>query len=456
MDTAKDERLASLAERSNVAQFVSFSPGQTPTMRRQRIRGLSTGTTFNDARAVIDVLMRASSGSLNIRSFRDGQDKGNPFRYGLTTIDDVESAVRTLAADGYTTIVNETLDTRDGGVSGVLLRGVIEFMPFDTPRGVEKPGAASMPRKLGIDMLEVVYGFRPEIASADNERIEFSIHPARVGYRRSHTVLWETEQVSAVQLEPMIQWPNRFSRFIGDKAFGLLMAHLLGLPVPQTTVVARGVAPFQFGRRTGTSEYWMRTCPVEQKPGKFPTTFGWQDPYALLTKIDPEDGAIASVLAQEGVDPACSGASLPGETADDDCIEGVLGRGDEFMLGQQRPQALPVEVVRDVRQLAGRARMALGPVRLEFVHDGQQAWVVQLHLSARHHHKSVISPGRPKNGWLEFDPTAGLEELNHLIDRAQLEHKGVRVTGPVGLTSHVGDLLRKAGIPAELRVHAHL
>ena len=102
--------------------------------------------------------------------------------------------------------------------------------------------------------------------------------------------------------------------------------------------------------------------------------------------------------------------------------------------------------------LAKRARSALGPVRIEFVHDGKEAWVVQFHRSADRYRSGVISPGSPGRGWFDFDPAAGLEQLNELITRAQAEDKGVRVVGPVGLTSHVGDLLRKARVPAELSI----
>ncbi|HEU5159791.1 MAG TPA: hypothetical protein VFU43_22540 [Streptosporangiaceae bacterium] len=452
MQQPKDERLVELAERHNVAQFVSFSPGGRPRIRHNRIRGHSPDHLFTDPRAAVDALMRASAGSLNVRSFRLGRDKGNPFEYGVRKTDEVVDIVQTLAADGYYVIVNETIDTADGGVSGVVLGDLIEFAPLDTPRGVEKPGAVSLPYQLGSRLLQTVYGFRLDIRAAAGERVEFSVHPTRVGYRRGHVLLWEIEHGAPIQLEPAIFWPNRFSRFIGDKAYGLLIAHLLGLPVPATTVIARTVAPFRLGRPTGTAEMWLRTCPTEQRPGHFTTTFGWEDPYALLAREDPDGSAISAVLAQEGVDARYSGASLPGPEGDADYVEGVPGRGDEFMQGRQRPDRLPAEVVRDVRALAARARQTLGPVRLEFVHDGRQAWVVQLHLSAKRYQAGVINPGTPADGWLEFDPSAGLDELNSLIDRAVEESKGVRVVAPVGLTSHVGDLLRRANVPAEFHL----
>jgi hypothetical protein len=151
------------------------------------------------------------------------------------------------------------------------------------------------------------------------------------------------------------------------------------------------------------------------------------------------------------VESAYSGASLPGSKGEGDLIEGVAGVGDTFMIGRQSPDTLPPYVIDDVRALAARARNRLGPVRLEYVHDGRQPWVVQLHLSADRYRSSIISPGRPKYGWFEFNPANGLDALNDLISRAREEDKGIRVVGPVGLTSHVGDLLRKAEVPARLQ-----
>jgi glutathione synthase/RimK-type ligase-like ATP-grasp enzyme len=57
-----------------------------------------------------------------------------------------------------------------------------------------------------------------------------------------------------------MQWPNRFSSILGDKAYGLLMANLAGVPVPRTLVIGRRIAPFTFGDVTGSFEFWTRTC----------------------------------------------------------------------------------------------------------------------------------------------------------------------------------------------------
>src|SRR5439155_1795669 len=125
----------------------------------------------------------------------------------------------------------------------------------------------------------------------------------------THTVLWEEELTNPVELAPVVAWPNRFSRFVGDKTYGLLVADAVGLAVPRTTVITRRIAPFAFGTPTGTSETWIRTAPVEQVPGRFTTRHGWIDPFDLLQREDPAGTAIAAVLAQKGVEPSFSGAA---------------------------------------------------------------------------------------------------------------------------------------------------
>ena len=51
--------------------------------------------------------------------------------------------------------------------------------------------------------------------------------------------------------------------------------------------------------------------------------------------------------------------------------------------------------------------------------------------------------------WHRFDPSLGLEALRELI--ASLgAGEGVEVAGDVGVTSHAGDLLRRAAVPSRL------
>lgn len=437
----KDARLAAVAREANVARFVSFGPGEA-AVRHVVLDGEPVVGDLVSAAAALFERVR----SVNVRTFRDRDSKGTPFRYGLSSVDEVVRAVRELAGDGFFTIVNETVDVRDGGVSGVLLGGVAEFAPGATPRAVEQADAAALPAGVAIELLRTVYG-PVDLVPDPARRIEFSVHPGPVGYRRTATLVWEVTDVEPVTLTATPTWPNAFSRHIGDKAYGLLLAHLVGLPVPRTTVLARAVAPFGYGRRTapGAVDRWIRTCPVEPQPGLFTSARGWLDPYALLAKEDPTDTRIASVLDQDGVAADWAGATAL--HADGSVlVEGVRGTGDAFMLGDRAPEDLPASVSDDVRSLVAAAAAALGPVRIEWAHDGTRAWILQLHRGALRVSDDMLSPGTADR-WLRYDPRDGLNRLRELVAEATTAGAGIEVTGGVGITSHVGDILRKARIP---------
>ncbi|CPX67795.1 Uncharacterised protein [Mycobacteroides abscessus] len=393
------------------------------------------------------------SGSVNIRSFLPNQPAGNPFHYGIDDLTEAVSLIRSLALDGYYTIANETIDVNDGGVSGVAAGGVIEFAPGDTPRAVEKPGIACLPLEEGIDLLKKVYGFEFDFGDLRSTRLEFSLHPLRRGTRNQHAVVWEASEYVTGQLVSEITWPNRFSRFIGDKAFGLLVADGLGHAVPFTTVIARNVAPFSFGRPTDTGEKWLRTAPDEPVPGKYTTTRGWVDPFNLLESEDDEK-RIVSVLSQAGVNALYSGATRPRRDSDLDFVEGVVGVGDSFMLGRDVPVALPKDIVSDVRKVTADLHKQLGPVRIEWAHDGTRVWVLQMHRF----HTGVprrLRLGGPVSGrvehWLTYSTVSGLEPLRELIVRAERETAGIEVIGDFGLTSHIGELLSDCPVPTRFR-----
>ncbi len=445
----KDAVLNDLAERANIAQFVSFEPGPVPKPRFARVQGYEPGYDLGHLDEAIRALLQVSpEHSVNVRSFHPDRPKSGEFLYGLTKVPDVAAAVRRLASSGFYAIVNETVDVNDGGVSGVSYARILEFAPGDTPRCVEKPGTVSIASGEGLRMLELVYGFRPELDYEPATRVEFSIHPIRRGFRRRHTIVWELEPTADLQLAPNTRWPNRFSRMLGDKTFGLLIADLLGLPVPSTTVVSRAIPPFRFGQPTGSGEPWIRTCPEEQVPGLFTTRHGWLDPFRLVANEDPEGKTIASVLWQEGVDAAWSGALAVGD--DGHVItEGVAGPGDAFMQGRVPPEPIPAVVEGSVTELQRRASAALGPVKMEWVHDGTVTWVVQLHRIATPGSQRVIYPGDARL-LHSFDVADGIDELRKLIARIEGTGDGVVLLGDVGVTSHMGDLLRRARIPARL------
>jgi hypothetical protein len=317
---------------------------------------------------------------------------------------------------------------------------------------VERPGTVALPHDDAMALLATVYGFRPELAADPGERVEFSIHPLAAGLRQTHTILWEREPAGPVALARRLAWPNAFSRLLGDKAFGLLVADLLGLAVPATTVVGRRVAPFRFGRPTGGGEPWLRTCPAEPVPGRFTTRRGWGDPFALLASEDPSGSEVAAVLAQQGVRARWSGAAVPGEDGGL-LVEGVTGFGVGFMAARAAPVTLPDRVLADVRRVGAGAAARLGPVRFEWAHDGDRAWVLQLHLATVAASATTIYPGTPTR-WHRFDPSDGLEGLRDLLATLR-SGEGVEVAGDVGVTSHVGDLLRRAAVPARLAGSGH-
>jgi len=445
----KDEILNALAPRANVAQFVSFDPGLQ--QRFAWVRGHEPNAVFASVEAAVAALLEASpEGSVNIRSFEPHNPKSREFIYGQTEPARIVAELRRLAGKGLHTILNETVDVADGGVSGVFFGDVVEFAPKDTPRAVEKPGTAALPRAMAMKLFQTVYGFRPDVPDNPDLRVEFSLHPLRRGFHHQQTIIWEIESAGHPPEAPEILWPNRFSRFLGDKAYGLLIAWLSGLRVPRTTAIPRNLAPFSFGEPTGLAETWIRTCPTVQLPGLFTTQRGWLDPYRLMAEEDPQGDKIGALLAQQGVDAQFAGA-LIAQADGQPLIEGVSGSGDAFMVGMRGPETLPELVAADLKAVYRKAVEMLGPVRFEWAHDGERAWVVQLHRGATEASAGVIFPGEPSR-FRRFLVTDGIEKLRAMAAEAKRAGEGVILVGRVGVTSHFGDILRKARIPSRVEL----
>lgn len=190
----KDEILDHLADHGNVAQFVSYSSGLEPRQRFSRVLDYPRGHVFAGIKEAVSCLLeKAPENSVNVRSFDPASPKSHEFIYGITDVESVVDSIKRLAAEGLNTIVNETIDVNDGGVSGVCQGGVIEFAPEDTPRCVEKPGTLALPEDQAIKLIRTVYGLSPDLKFSLGRRIEFSIHPLKRGVRREHTILWELE-----------------------------------------------------------------------------------------------------------------------------------------------------------------------------------------------------------------------------------------------------------------------
>lgn len=450
VELRKDASLDYLAKQGfNVAQFVSFSPSiDGPKQEYVRIADHGVNAPFESPLAAIQFLLnRSADQSVNVRSYEPFNPQSRPFKYGIKSAEIALAIVNELSSQGLYTIVNETVDVSDGGVSGVLMGNVLEFSPDDTPRCVEKPGTVSLPRGWGRELLSTVYGFPVELDVPLASRLEFSLHPKPRGWKQTNILTWEYSEDEYVGAKPAISWPSNFSKLIGDKTFGLLVAHHVGLAVPHTAVINRRIAPFSFGRSTGCHETWIRTAPVEQVPGKFTTHRGWVDPYALLAAEDPAGGAICSVLAQQGVKPEFSGALIV-DANGGVVIEGKQGEGETLMLGTSAPETLPIEVEQEVRNVFEFAYAALGPVRFEWVFDGRHVWVVQLHRGATESDAVNLTQGDAE-AWAEFDVSDGLEALRQKV--AVLKSgEGLLLKGRVGLTSHIADVLRKAKVPARM------
>lgn len=119
----KDQSLDRLAELINVAQFVSFEPSaRKPIQTYSRVSGESPNHHYSTVIEAAEALLaRSADGSVNVRSFTPDSPLSREFIYGLTRADDVTAAIHRLSGDGLHTIINETVDIYDGGVSGVLL-----------------------------------------------------------------------------------------------------------------------------------------------------------------------------------------------------------------------------------------------------------------------------------------------------------------------------------------------
>lgn len=451
----KDEMLNCIADQGgNIAQFISFAPNGA--QRFARIRGVPPPKRFLNVEEAVAAILRTGASYVNIRSFRPEKPDGNPFfmgRKGFEAPEKVGAKAKELIDQGFYVIVNEEIDVGDGGFSGVLLGNVAEFATRDIPRCVEKPGCAVLPRLMMLDFARTIYSHRINIPYDRSYRVEFSVHPGPVGYAKQHQILWQIEHTENGQeiLEPKPFWPNRVSEDMGDKAYGLLMAHLYNFLVPRTRVMGRIIPPFEFGEETQSPDAcWRRTCPKVQQPGLFTTKHGQIDPFALMQEEDPEGKQIAAMIFQDDIEATYSGAAITdGEGRL--VVEGKAGHGDDFMVGAGVPEAnLPVHVQDAVRNIWEKAREAFGSVRFEWCYDKTGTlWIVQFHVGRSASVGNVIYPGTPEHFEI-FEVGRGLEVLRALVDKAKRENFGVTLKGNVGITSHFGDVLRRNQVPSRL------
>lgn len=453
----KDEVLDHIACTANVAQFVSFAPGSSLQQRFCRINGYRPNHKFNSPEEAISALLHNATGKkVNIRSYSPETPEGNPFIKQLGSVDEVMSNIRILAEDKYLyTIINEVIDECDGGVSGVSHRGIIEFAPDTTPRCVDDPEIETtvFPFEIGMTILKTIYGFEPDLKGREGSRVEFSIHPKPSGWRKRHTIIWQLEQRPREKIETSIQWPNRFSRMLGDKTYGLILASSAGFSVPLTMVFSRRLFPFIFGESTGSSEKITRTSPATKEPGYYLSARGWYDPYAVLEghilapeerKWTPLPAPLSSVLIQQVIPAKYSGRALY-SGSDKIEIRGVAGKGDAFMLGEQEHEILPNEVILNVNDTLIKMNQLIGPCNIEWVFDGSTVWIVQVNNAKLKDLKIDIDS---KTEWVTFIYSKNsIEDFRKKVIELRGTDKGINVIGKVSPLSHLGEIAEIYDVP---------
>src|SRR5262245_13275364 len=80
---------------------------------------------------------------------------------------------------------------------------------------------------------------------------------------------------------------------------------------------------------------------------------------------------------------------------------------------------------------------------------GRRAGIVQLHRGAVAGSGRTIYPGDSRQ-WHRLEAVEGIEALRTLADRVQGSDDGIVLVGDVGVTSHLGDILRRARIPSRV------
>ena len=430
VDLLKDDKLAFMYKKMdcNIARYVSIAPDMSVRYVNIDADYVYKGNLKN---CILDLIEASNSKSVNIRSFSIESMKGHSLVYGkqANEIDEIIDVIQKNCNGNKYSIINET------------------------PKCVEKPDICFLEKNMGMHLLKTVYGFEPECDFDENYRVEFSFHPHREGLRKSHTIIWEYEKFEDYEYDIKIKWPNKFSRFIGDKPFGLIIADYLGFNVPYTMVISRNVPPFSFGQETGLREKWIRTAPIVKEPGKYYTGDKWTDPFILMQKEELKGDNqinIASILSQSAVDAVYSGGAIIGENQANDVIEGVAGKGDNFMVGADYLDLLPDSVLLKLKVLLNEIRKyyyLLGDVSIEWVFDGTKIWLVQLNQIKEKGLGTTIVAGEPAK-YEKFYVEDGLEQLRSKIKAIKGRDIGIELIGDVGLTSHFGDVLRHANIPS--------
>lgn len=460
--SSRDERMIAISGSANIANFVSFDGSG-----RLRFARLGTRSLRNSSQVPLKDLLEnllSSVGRVNLRFFAPGASTGARM---VPDVSDLKTLFMTseqcIAEDGYV-IVSEAIALDDGGISGVVVHDVVEFMNGVTPRFVDQSTSKfpQLPTSVGEKMLRAIYGNDVNLLLFDKElRVEFSVHPNPVGHLGRRMIVWDAYHAPASSaLRPMIEWPNVYSDWLGDKLYGLLVADAVGLTVPKSVgwlhprIESEHESVFErwtpslgvrFGQDTGSTDEWLRSSPSRRDPGKYPTlkSSSKMDPLDWMAQIDPNGRNIRSVVQQQNVRSVYSGAAECGQGAT--LIEGVAGSGESYMLGRRVPEHIPKPVERNVRLMADQIFAAFGASRFEWAFDGDQTWLLQVNQKFVED-RSPIEVEVEGKKYVDFDPTEGLERLAEVIIVAKEADATVRLGRRVGLTSHVCELLHRADV----------
>ena len=458
MSTHKSWVLNDIAymKNGNVAQFVSFDD-------KGKVEYYSLKEDVwepdyrNKALLLNNLLKYATYGKVNIRTYKLDDNMSHPFIQNLSTIDEIYSYLEKFKEQKLYTIVSETVVTNDGGVSGIMDSDIVEFAPGITPRDIENLSSieiAKLPREMGCAILECIYGttlapFKYE----KNKRIEFSTHPKPIGSSNNNKLFWQIDKSTAHIDAPDICWPNSFSKMIGDKTYGLMVAYFLGFNVPCTTVYNKNdrVPNFTFGRYTKSKKVWTRSCPSESQPGKYPT-FPKYVKSSKFFKLCGDYPDMVACIHQDEVNAKYSGGMI----IDRDYnvwIDGVKGFGDHFMMGDvNNTIQLPDKIYKLVKVVGLElSRKINNSIKVEWVVDhNNEFWVLQLRVDDSVKACSTIVDVECFGNYVEYDPLGdtGLIKLRKLVDDIKDTGDGIVVKRKIGITSHVADILRKNKIPS--------
>lgn len=301
-DNLKDTKLYKLGDTHNTAQFVSFSP--QIEKRYTRILGEERLVQDIPENYISTLIEQSEEKAVNISTFTSDFSEA-PIVQNLKSSGEVVENINRFAAEGLYTLINEKIDTNDSGILGNARGSILEFGPFNSANSLKN---CSFEIVSGLQLLEKIYGFLPNIGRPFSDKLQWSIHSVKKGLKKENTIIWETVVDPEWQtVKPEFNYPNNFSLFLGNKLYGLLIADLLGFIVPKTLVFSRNVPPFTFGVETFSKEIFMRVAANQIRfNASALNKFGWLDPFKLLQEDRTSD--ISSVLIQDKIIEKFSGS----------------------------------------------------------------------------------------------------------------------------------------------------